>query len=75
MLNLYELVALRKDVEAKHLKAGDVGMVVHCYEDKNGYEIEFGNAEGETVAVLTMTEADVQKLTAKQILHVRDFAA
>lgn len=72
---MYELVALRHDVKDQHLKFGDVGMIVYCYEDGNGYEVEFSNAEGKTISVLTVSEQDLLKLNSKQILHIREFAA
>lgn len=49
MFKMHELVALRHDVKDQHLKFGDVGMIVYCYEDDNGYEVEFSNAEGKTI--------------------------
>lgn len=75
MFKIYELVALKHDFDEEHLKTGDVGMVVYCYDDGKGYEVEFSNAEGETIAVLTTSESDLQKLNSNQILHIREFAA
>lgn len=75
MFKLYELVALKQDLEDEHLKSGDVGMIIYCYDDGNGYEVEFSDAEGQTISVITVSEQDLKKLNSKQILHVRDFAA
>jgi hypothetical protein len=73
MTGLYELVSLRRDVARHGLKAGDVGMVIDSYEGGKGYIVEFGDAEGNTLAVLTLNSEDVEPLKSSQILRVRDF--
>jgi hypothetical protein len=52
----------------------DVGVVVSVH-DGGGYEVEFVSAAGETLAVLTLTEADIRPVTGAEILHVRDLAS
>lgn len=54
-----------------HPAAGDVGTVVHAYSDDGAYEVEFVAAAGETVAVLTLTDADVRPTKGQEILHAR----
>jgi hypothetical protein len=54
------------------LKSGDVGTVVHCYGQGEAFEVEFVAASGETVAVLTLTPADIRPLSGREILHVRE---
>ena len=66
-----DTVVLVHDLEAYGLKRGDVGAVVHCYEDGNAFEVEFVTGEGETVAVVTLSEADVRPMRREEILHVR----
>jgi hypothetical protein len=56
------------------LQRGDVGAVVHIYGDGEAYEVEFVTAEGRTIAVLTLTAADVRPMAAGEILHVREVA-
>ena len=72
MINELDLVVLTHDIEEHGLKSGDVGTVIHCYEDKMGFEVEFVTAEGKTVAVLTLTTVDIRPLDHSEILHVRD---
>jgi hypothetical protein len=67
-----ELVALARNVPEHGLQAGDVGTVVHRYEDGAAVEVEFVTARGKTVAVLTLGVADVRPLQGEQILHVRE---
>lgn len=71
MLKELDLVVLTHDIENHALKAGDVGAVVHCYDDNLGYEVEFVTAEGKTIAVLTLTAADIRPISHAEILHVR----
>ncbi len=73
MIGLYELVALRQDIDRIGLKQGDVGMVIECYQDGEGYEVEFGDAQGNTLAVLTLKRHEIEPLKPSQILRVRDF--
>ena len=68
-----DTVVLVCDLEMYGLKRGDVGAVVHCYEGEEAFEVEFVTGEGETVAVVTLTEADVRPMHGGEILHVRAF--
>jgi hypothetical protein len=58
MINELDLVVLLNDKDAYGLKSGDVGTVVHCYQDKKGFEVEFVTADGQTIDVLTLTDTD-----------------
>jgi hypothetical protein len=49
------------------LKAGGVDTVVHCYNDSDGFEVEFVTAKGETIALLTLTAADIRPLNHAEI--------
>jgi hypothetical protein len=71
MIKELDAVVLTHDFEDYGLKAGDVGAVVHCYEDGSGFEVEFVTAEGKTVALLTLTATDIRPINQAEILHVR----
>src|SRR5205807_7393405 len=49
-----EAVALRQDLPEFGLVAGDVGTVVFVHRDGQGYEVEFTDADGRTLAVQTL---------------------
>ena len=70
-----DLVVLVHNIEGYGLKEGDVGCVVHSYRDAAAYEVEFVTAEGKTVAVLTLTPADIRPRQGEEILHVRRLAS
>lgn len=72
MINELDTVVLTHDIQEHDLRQGDIGAVVHRYEDDAAYEVEFVTAEGSTVAVLTLTQADVRLMHAREILHVRE---
>ena len=74
MIRELDTVALTRDVEERGLKRGDVGAVVHCYEDGAAFEVEFVTADGRTVAVLTLSARDVRRLGERDILHARELA-
>lgn len=67
MIDDLDLVVLKHEVPKHGLKGGDVGTVVHCYEDGLGYEVEFVTAEGKTLAVLTLTQADIHAFQRAEI--------
>ncbi len=75
MIRELETVVLTHDVPERGLEKGDVGAVVHRYVDRGAYEVEFVTAEGKTVAVLTLTEADIRPMGSGEILHAREFAS
>lgn len=74
-LPLYERVALRIDVPEKGLKTGDVVTTVEFLEARrdlpNAYCVELFNAVGETIAVFTVAENDLEALTEHDVLHKR----
>ncbi len=72
MIKELDLVTLTKDVEAHNLQRGDVGTVVHCYQDGAVFEVEFVTAQGKTIAVLTLKAEEISPLYGSQILHVRE---
>jgi len=74
MINELSSVVLNRDIEEYGLQIGDIGTVVHCYEDKLAFEVEFVNGQGETIAVLTLESKDIRPMHSKEILHVREMS-
>ena len=74
MIRELDTVALTRDVDERGLKRGDVGAVVHCYEDGAAFEVEFVTADGRTIALLTLAAQDVRRLGERDILHARELA-
>jgi hypothetical protein len=73
MIAELELVALTRDLPGSSLAAGDIGTVVHRYE-QDGYEVEFVTGNGDTVAVVTLLPNDIRPLEPTDILHARRLA-
>ena len=67
---LLDTVVLNKDLPEHGLRAGDLGAVVDRY-GKEGIEVEFVRASGETKALVTLETADVRSVAADDILAVR----
>ena len=67
-----DLVVLTHDILEHGLQQGDLGTIVHRYTDGQAWEVEFVTAEGRTVAVLTLTRANVRPMGSQEILHVRE---
>jgi uncharacterized protein DUF4926 len=69
-----DLVVLTHEIPEYGLLQGDLGTIVHGYTDGQAWEVEFVTAEGRTVAVLTLTRADIRPMGSHEILHVRELS-
>lgn len=76
---MFSRVALKIDVLEHGLRRGDLATIVEYHKGRlgqePGYSLEVFNAVGETVAVITLRESQIESLSAKEILHVRPLAA
>src|SRR5712691_4172145 len=75
VLNELDAVALLEDLPTHGLVAGDVGTVVFVHHEGEGYEVEFMDADGRTLAVETLQAHQVAPVRGRQILHVRPLTA
>jgi hypothetical protein len=77
-LNLYDRVALKRDLPKHDLRAGDVAVLLDYVEHPEGGEqgcvLEVFNALGESIAVLTVRESEIEGLRADEVLAVRPLA-
>jgi len=77
-LSLYQQVALKRDLPEHGLKRGDVATLVdsapHPEGGEDGGILEVLNALGESIAVVTVPESDIEGLHADEILSVRPLA-
>ena len=75
MIKEHNRVVLTAALPAHGLVAGDVGTVVHIYEDGKAYEVEFFTLDGHTADVVTVEAHQVRAVTAREISHARPLAA
>lgn len=75
MFEELDTVVLAHDIEKYGLKRGDIGAVVHVYNNGKAVEVEFVTAKGKTVALVTLTSLDIRPMGSDEILHVRGVAA
>ncbi len=72
---LFSKVALKVDVPSYKLRKGDVASIVEAHPgragEEAGYSLEVFNAVGETLAVVTLRESQIELLTNNEVLHVR----
>lgn len=76
---LYSRVALAVDLPQEGMRAGDIATVVEHHAapgpgSEPGYSVEVFNAIGETLAVLTLPESQLEALRRDEILSVRPLA-
>lgn len=69
-----DTAVLLHDFEAHGLERGDIGAVVHRYASGDAYEVEFVTGDGETVAVLTLSDDEIRAMEQREILHARALA-
>lgn len=75
MIEELDVVTLTHDIQEHGLKKGSKGAVVHCYEDRLAFEVEFVSDTGETVALLTLERADIQlerETMREKVLEILD---
>ena len=75
MIKEHERVVLTADMPAERLQTGDVGTVVHVYENGQAYEVEFVTLDGRTAAVVTLKAGQVRPVGPREITHARELAA
>ena len=72
---LFTRVALKVDVPSRKLRTGDVATIVEVHpgvaSQEAGYSLEVFNAVGDTLAVVTLRESQIEELANDAVLHVR----
>lgn len=74
MIKEHTNVQLVCDLPDQDLREGDVGVVIHCHNHGEAYEVEFMTFAGETVAVCTLKAEFIQPLDQHTIPHARVLA-
>lgn len=76
---LYDQIALRRDIPADGLKAGDVATLVEIVPgppgEPQGAVIEVFNALGHTICVTSVSVSDIEPLREDDVLAVRRLVA
>ena len=74
-IQLYDRVALRRDVVEHSLRKGDVALLIDRVPHPSGAEagvvLEVFNAVGESISVVAVKESDIEALRADEVLTVR----
>ena len=71
MIEEHDRVVLTEDRSEQDLQAGDVGTVVHVYEEGTAFEVEFFRLDGRTVAVETVPASAVRPIASTDVIHAR----
>ncbi|MGH8615288.1 MAG: DUF4926 domain-containing protein [Gammaproteobacteria bacterium] len=71
----HERVVLTIPVPKEGLEAGDVGTVVHVYQDGQAYEVEFVALDGHTTAVATLEASQIRPVGRRDMTHAREIQA
>jgi uncharacterized protein DUF4926 len=74
MIKELDRVVLTEPIPNASLEKGDVGTVVHVYDDGKAYEVEFITLDGHTAAVVTVEASQVRPVSRREITHARELA-
>ncbi|MCD6508098.1 DUF4926 domain-containing protein [Candidatus Poribacteria bacterium] len=74
MLKELDTVDLTRDIYEYGLRRGDIGAIVHRYENGAAFEVEFVTADGKTIALLTLDRTSIRPIGGREILHVRELS-
>jgi len=74
MIREHDRIVLKTDIPAESLVAGDVGAIVHIYDDGKAYEVEFVTLDGNTAAVVTLESDQIRPVNPREITHARTLA-
>lgn len=75
---LFKEVTLLKDIPEKRLRKGDVATIVEYHPVEasvDGYSLEVFNVFGDTIAVVTVSESEIEPLKEDEIFSVRSLEA
>jgi hypothetical protein len=70
----HQRVVLTVDLPDQKLNAGDVGTIVHVYNDGRAFEVEFSTLTGDTVAVVSLERTQVRSVDHRDVAHARRVA-
>lgn len=76
--DLFKEVVLLRDIPEKKLKKGDVATIVEYHPSdtsEDGYSLEVFNALGDTIAVVTVSESEIESLKESEVFSVRPLEA
>lgn len=72
MIHEHDQVVFTVDLPKQGIASGDVGTVVHIYEDGAAYEVEVFTLDGSTLDVVTAEARQVRAVSHRDVLHVRE---
>ncbi|MGL4619605.1 DUF4926 domain-containing protein [Chroococcidiopsis sp.] len=71
MIQELDRVVLTTNIPEYSLEKGDIGTVVLVHQNRQGYEVEFMTLDGETVAIVSLSNEQVRSVGGREIAHVR----
>ena len=66
-MNEHDTVVLKKSLPDYGLEAGDIGAIVHVYQQGAAFEVEFVSGDGSTLALTTLVSADIRPISAGEV--------
>lgn len=68
MLREHDIVTVIANVPEHSVSVGDVGAIVHCYSERDHYEVEILDAHGRSRGVVTLEGEQLLKLNLTSLV-------
>lgn len=70
-LKEHKRAILTVDLPEHQLRAGDVGTIVHIYNNGAAYEVEFFTVDSKTFDVITVNAEQLRPVGSGEMVHAR----
>jgi hypothetical protein len=63
MFQEYDVIRLKKPISSQNVSVGDKGTILMIFDEPNlpkAYEVEFLDEEGHTIALVTVTDDEIE---------------
>jgi len=67
MFDDLQIVALTRDLPEQGLSIGDIGTIVHVYEDGKAYEVEFPPRTGQNLRLVTLDPNALRSVGSRDV--------
>jgi hypothetical protein len=73
LIQEHDCVVLAQDISDHGLVVGDVGVVVHVYDNHSAYEVEFVRPDASYFALITVLPSQLRLANSRDMRNAREF--
>lgn len=71
MFNEFDVIVVLEEIPGSEIKPGDVGTILRPVGNSQGYEVEFLNFGGDTIAIEVMQANQIAPIDPEAMMHAR----